>query len=135
MKKHGTESLYTFITCMAIFLFVISFGASPTFSQESVAFIESDVFTQRSRQAPVFGHDSHNEKAKIEECATCHHGVDAQGKQDLDDMTAGTPCSECHAVVSSTGTPLMRAYHQQCINCHKEEARGVTHCGGCHQKG
>lgn len=104
------------------------------FSQEDMKEIKADAFAPHSRPAAVFVHDAHNEKAALEDCAVCHHGKDDKGNQDKEDMSAGTPCAECHAVSGATGTPLKRAYHQQCINCHEDRGAGPTHCAGCHKK-
>ena len=30
-------------------------------------------------------------------------------------------------------TPLMRAYHKNCIECHKAQNKGPTTCGACHK--
>ncbi len=123
---------------VAVFLAVAAFGlfsgARTAVSQEDMTKISAEAFTQHTRPPAVFKHDQHNEKAKIEDCETCHHGKDAQGRLDPTDMSAGTPCAECHAVKNADGTPLMRAYHQQCISCHKERNLGPTNCAGCHKK-
>jgi hypothetical protein len=104
-------------------------AASP---QEDMRVVAPDALLPRSRPPAAFAHDDHNEKAKLEDCVVCHHGKDKLGNLDPEDMTAGTPCVECHAAGETTGTPLKRAYHQQCIACHKAEDKGPTHCAGCH---
>lgn len=108
-------------------------GLPHAFSQEDMRILAPEQLKPQSRPPAVFVHDQHNEKANIDDCAVCHHGKDKNGKQDREDMSAGTPCAECHAAEASSGTPLKRAYHQQCINCHKAENRGPTYCGGCHK--
>lgn len=106
----------------------------PAMSQDDMKEILAPAFEKHSRAAAVFVHDEHNEKAKLEDCAVCHHGKDeATGKQSLENTSEGEACSECHAVNASPGTPLMRAYHQQCIGCHQTSSKGPTHCGGCHK--
>jgi hypothetical protein len=101
-------------------------------SQEDMRIILSPAFAKHSRPAALFMHDKHNEKAGLEDCAVCHHGKDENGMRSLDDGSPGTPCAECHAAEQADGTPLMRAYHQQCIACHERNDKGPTHCGGCH---
>ena len=105
----------------------------PAMSQEDMKEILAPAFGKHTRPPAVFVHDAHNEKAKLDDCAACHHGKDANGKQTVEETSEGEPCSECHAVNASPGTPLMRAYHQQCIGCHQTSSAGPIHCGGCHQ--
>ncbi len=127
MKKHS-------FALLAALIGVAVLGVSAAVSQEDMKVVQAEAFTAHSRPAAIFVHDAHNEKAKIDDCAQCHHGKDSDGKLDKDDMTAGTPCVECHAVDAKQGTPLQRAYHQQCIRCHVERKMGPTYCGGCHKR-
>ncbi len=88
-----------------------------------------------TRPGAVFDHDAHNEKAGLEEnCILCHHSGE-KGKLVPGESSEGTPCADCHSVRAESGqTPLRRAYHRQCITCHKEAGRGPAHCSGCHVK-
>lgn len=124
----------------ALTVLFVSTLVGPWFSaavaQEDMREVRSGAFTTHTRPAAVFMHDTHNEKAGLDDCAECHHGKDAQGRRDREDVSAGTPCSECHAMdAGGKETPLRRAYHQQCIGCHKGRNAGPTHCGGCHVSG
>ena len=96
--------------------------------------LHSDEFKEHRRPAVTFDHDEHNERAKLDDnCAVCHHGGE-NGVLDSEDTSEGTPCSACHKVVAEPGrTPLMRAYHKNCIACHTERNLGPTTCGGCHK--
>lgn len=94
--------------------------------------LKSDAFESHRRPAVPFDHDAHNERAKIEDCLICHHGGE-NGVIDPEVGSEGTPCSECHEVNASGRTPLMRAYHKQCIECHRDLNKGPTTCGGCHK--
>ncbi|MDL2216462.1 cytochrome c family protein [Desulfovibrio sp. OttesenSCG-928-M14] len=134
MKKDAPAATLGFARCLCL-AFVLVLGAGfAAFAQDDMTHIKSPAFAEHTRPAAVFVHDAHNEKAGIEDCAACHHGKNAEGKQDKEDMSAGTPCADCHAVNAEKGTPLMRAYHQQCISCHEKQAKGPTHCAGCHVK-
>ncbi len=105
----------------------------PAFSQEDMEFISSDVFSAPRRPPAVFQHDLHNEKAEIEDCAVCHHGETEDGKMDMEETSEGTPCAECHPENPTNGkTPLMRAYHLQCVTCHMDKSAGPVACGQCH---
>lgn len=130
MKRHFAP--LKIALCLAAL--ALCLGASLAMAQEDMTHVKAEAFAAHSRPLAVFAHDAHNEKAGLEDCAACHHGKDAAGKQDKEDMSAGTPCADCHAPVAAKDTPLMRAYHQQCISCHVEQSKGPTHCAGCHQK-
>jgi hypothetical protein len=130
MKKHS-------FALLAALIGVLALGVSAAVSQEDMKIIKSEAFKSHTRPPAVFVHDAHNEKAKIdktEDCGLCHHGKDKSGKLDKKVTSEGTPCAECHAVDASEGTPLKRAYHQQCIHCHVEKKLGPTYCGGCHKR-
>lgn len=118
----------------AVLIGMLMSGLAAAMAQEDMKEIKAEAFTAHTRPAAVFVHDAHNEKAGIDECADCHHGKDANGKQDKSEISAGTPCAECHAVAAPVATPLMRAYHQQCISCHVEKQLGPSHCAGCHKR-
>lgn len=123
------------LALLAVIIGALMLSASFAASQEDMVEIKSEAFGSHTRPAAVFVHDEHNEKAGIEDCAACHHGKGADGRQDKDDVSAGTPCADCHSVDGKSGaTPLMRAYHQQCISCHVKEQKGPSYCGGCHKR-
>lgn len=106
--------------------------ALPALSQEDMKTVPNEVFGTPQKSAAVFAHDMHNEKAKLEDCGACHHG-DAAGKADPASPTPGQPCAECHPVQEVKGkTPLMRAFHRQCVGCHHDSGKGPLTCGECH---
>lgn len=106
----------------------------PAMSQDDMKEILAPAFEKHTRPAAVFVHDGHNEKAKLDDCAVCHHGKDADGRLTVEETSEGEPCADCHALNARPGTPLMRAYHRQCIGCHQSSSGGPTHCAGCHQR-
>ena len=117
---------------LALTLTAVLCGAPLAFSQGDMLVIKSEAFTSPQRPPAVFPHDAHNEKAKIDDCAACHHGGE-NGKRDPKATSEGTPCADCHSVTAAPGrTPLMRAYHQQCIGCHMQKKAGPVACGQCH---
>jgi len=130
MKKHSFALLAALIGVLALCI-------SAAVATDDMKVIRSEAFKPHTRPPAVYVHDAHNEKAKIdkvEDCGMCHHGVDKSGKLDKKVTSEGTPCVDCHAVNAKKGTPLMRAYHQQCIPCHVARNLGPTHCGGCHKR-
>ena len=78
-----------------------------------------------------FMHSKH--AAQIQDCAMCHHfrPLDA-------DASETTRCSACHQEAFRKDHPerigLKAAYHQQCMECHREMNQGPVDCIGCHNK-
>lgn len=102
-------------------------------AQEELKQLAPDALAPHGRPAARFDHDAHNEKAKLDDCGRCHHGTTKEGRLDPGAPSSeGTPCADCHAVKGGKGTPLQRAYHRQCMGCHKDRGAGPTACGGCH---
>ena len=102
-------------------------------AQEDMKEIKDPAFSVHRRGPAAFAHDAHNEKAKITDCVVCHHGG-KDGVIDKSASTEGTPCSECHTVAGKTGvTPLQRAWHRQCMDCHRKSGKGPLACGDCHK--
>ena len=119
---------------LALTLAAVLCGAPLAFSQGDMLAIKPEAFTSPQRPPAAFPHDAHNEKAKIDDCAACHHGG-KDGKIDRAASTEGTPCAECHPVKAAKGTtPLMRAFHKQCQGCHETAKKGPVACGECHVK-
>ena len=101
-------------------------------AQSDIVSLQSPAFIKPSRPAVAFKHDEHNEKAVLTDCVICHHGGKG-GKMDISASTEGTPCAECHPVKPGTkATPLMAAYHKQCVGCHETKKKGPVACGECH---
>ena len=109
------------------------FLALPALSQEDMTTIPDQGFAKHTRLPAVFNHDAHNEKAGITDCVVCHHGG-KDGVLDKNASSEGTPCSECHTVRGGPGvTPLARAWHRQCMGCHRAVGKGPLACGDCHK--
>ncbi|HSO19127.1 MAG TPA: cytochrome c3 family protein, partial [Desulfosarcina sp.] len=90
-------------------------------------------FGVRQRPPVVFNHEEHNEKAGVEECATCHHeGFDKDGAAIEGDPA--TECSECHMADGKDKMDLMRVYHLNCKGCHEAQKAGPVQCAECHDK-
>jgi predicted CXXCH cytochrome family protein len=114
------------LACMLAFM--------PAYSQEDITALADDAFTNRQRPAAVFVHEEHNETAEIEECNVCHH-LYQDGEKVEDESSEDMGCSDCHNVKKGGPTrPLMKAYHNLCQGCHKNEEGPVT-CGECHPRG
>ncbi|BCS89712.1 acidic tetraheme cytochrome c3 TmcA [Pseudodesulfovibrio sediminis] len=132
MNKNICKIAASMLTIIAL---VVIYMAPTAFSQDDMTHVPTDAFTKLERSKVAFAHDAHNEKAEIEDCVVCHHSQNDDGTQNLEDSSEGESCASCHAVERTDGgTPLMRAYHKQCIDCHKEKAKGPVACGECHAK-
>lgn len=102
------------------------------FPQSEMTSLRSEALAPHKRLAVRFVHDAHNEKAGLEDCAVCHHDAVKDGKMTMESSSEGIPCADCHAADAQKGTPLQRAFHRQCIECHQKGNKGPTACGGCH---
>ncbi len=128
MRKRMVTLYIGMAVLVSMFCFV------PAYGQEDIVSLEDSAFTDRQRPAAVFRHDEHNEKAEIEECNVCHH-VYQEGNKVEDDSSEGQGCSDCHHVEEDHPTrPLMKAYHDLCKECHRENDKGPVTCGECHPK-
>ena len=95
--------------------------------------LDSPVISKREdHYKPVrFMHTKH--AADIQDCALCHHfrPADPEAKET-------TRCSACHQEPFNPQHPdrlgLKAAYHQRCMDCHQEMAKGPVDCIGCHAK-
>lgn len=76
-----------------------------------------------------FAHKRH--AALTRDCSKCHH----YRPKDPDALET-TRCSACHQDSFNPDRPerigLKAAYHGQCLECHRQEARGPVDCNGCH---
>jgi len=131
-KKHTFTIAASLVT---LCLLVIAYMAPAAFAQDDMTMVPVDAFTKLERPRVPFVHDEHNEKAGIDDCVVCHHSKNDDGTRDMENSSEGESCSSCHDVKRTDGgTPLMRAYHRQCIDCHKKEGKGPVACGQCHKK-
>ena len=145
-QRNGLTTQVAIVTAIlaAALLFLLLPPVHTAPAQEDMKNLAPEALAPHSRPAARFVHDTHNEKARIDECGACHHGTTEDGRRDAMAPTSeGTPCADCHAVhagggggggKTGKGTPLERAYHRQCMGCHRDQGKGPTTCGGCHTK-
>lgn len=101
---------------------------------EDVYFLLDSPFIKKREDhyEPVrFAHKRH--AALIQDCSKCHHY-----RPKDESALETTRCSACHQDSFNADHPerigLKAAYHQQCMECHKQEAKGPVGCKGCHLK-
>lgn len=114
-------------------LILASAMAQPEARTAAPGTLAVDALAPHTRAPALFNHDAHNEKAKLEDCAVCHHDA-KDGKIIAGVSSEGTPCADCHAV-KGKATTLRMAYHRQCMGCHAARGNGPTACGSCHSGG
>ncbi len=128
MRKRMIALYIGMAVLVSVFCFV------PAYAQEDIVSLQDSAFVDQQRPAAVFQHEEHNEKAEIEECNVCHHLYEA-GEKVEDDSSEGQGCSDCHHVEEDHPTrPLMKAYHDLCKECHRDNDKGPVTCGECHPK-
>ena len=79
------------------------------------------------KYVPVeFDHEMHTETTDY--CTDCHHANTTYDRI--------VKCDTCHkpGKAEEGKTNLKKAYHDQCINCHKEQDEGPQDCGDCHEE-
>ena len=126
------KGLFILLAVLSVFSFVIV----AAYSQEDMRFIDNDVFDNPQRPPSVFIHDEHNELAQIEDCNQCHHVYDDNGNLQEDESSEDQSCSDCHDLEPSGKKPgLLKAFHRNCKECHKQQKKGPLMCGQCHVRG
>ncbi len=99
--------------------------------QDVYFLLDSPIIKDREdHYEPVrFAHKRH--AALANDCSRCHHF-----RPKDENALETTRCSACHQDSFNPDHPerigLKAAYHQQCIQCHKDEAKGPVDCKGCH---
>ncbi|MFO7665953.1 MAG: cytochrome c3 family protein [Desulfobacterales bacterium] len=118
------------LTLCSIFVAAVAVIVVTAYSQENVKSVQDSAFKTKMRPGAVFLHDEHNEKAKIEDCGTCHH-VYKDGVKVEDETSEDRECSECHKI-NGDPVPLIAKYHLRCKGCHEEKKAGPVMCSECH---
>ncbi len=123
---------------IAVFILLAALLCTTVYSQDDEEIIRMDnsAFETPQRPGAVFDHDTHNEIAELEDdCSVCHH-VYEDGKIVEDESSEDTPCGDCHGLKKSpdNSTPLRKAFHKRCRDCHFESKKGPVLCGECHIK-
>ena len=100
--------------------------------------IEEEVFADSNqRPAALFTHKPHveSEELGVNSCCQCHHMY--QKSEMLCSRIVGQECSDCHLKDKEAGKnkrSLRNAYHELCIDCHKEVDQRPLSCGECQKK-
>ncbi|GAB6909784.1 Cytochrome c class III [Desulfosarcina cetonica] len=129
------------ITALALTLLVLTVlgGFSVSHGQEAEIVLDNaNAYGRGQRPVVRFSHELHMD---MFDCLDCHHDYDNQENVlDEEDLEAGNPAVRCTSCHDSDSTPdLERAYHVQCMGCHRQaringEDTGPELCGECHIK-
>lgn len=111
----------------------VLFLAMAVYGSDTLEILSNAAFENPVMAEVPFPHDSHNERAQIDDCSVCHH-VWENGELSTE-SSEGTPCADCHdPSLHRRGLNLSAAYHGLCKDCHIKEGRGPIVCGECHRK-
>ncbi|WP_155306608.1 cytochrome c3 family protein [Desulfosarcina widdelii] len=114
-------------------------ASSIVFGQEDDLLLNNtDAYPIVQRASVYFPHDLHTDSF---DCLYCHHDyLDGQNNLDTDELYEGNSAIRCRACHDKgLKNELKRAYHKQCLGCHRESRiKGVPSgpelCGECHIK-
>ena len=145
----------TLFGMVALLLFA-SLPLQQSRAEESPETVVLDSLAQYYEPA-TFNHAMHVDLTGSENCATCHHHTTGMPAEDADCVrchgasgeTDEVSCTSCHAtspgragkmkesltlnLFHTDATGLKRAYHLQCLGCHKE-MEAASGCEDCHAK-
>jgi len=122
--------------CAAVAALVVLGHRPPVYPQPDEVFIDNNAGAGKgSRPGVFFPHALHMDAL---ECLECHHdyrdGRNVLDEEDLEEDGTAV-CAACHTDESPTG--LEKAYHRQCIGCHRrlnrqEDTALPVLCRDCH---
>ena len=96
--------------------------------ENKIAIAHTEIFGKLERPQVIFDHGKHEEALKTEGCNACHPA-------DGEALKFAFPKN-----IKKTGkTAVMKAYHDECIDCHKKKNNeskksGPVTCADCHSK-
>lgn len=121
----------------ALLLVLILLGLPEAYGQEAELVLGNrEAHPGNQRAAVVFPHEVHMDEY---DCLACHHkylnGENILDEDQLEEGNSAIRCDTCHN--SHARICLRKAYHRQCIGCHRKlriagEATGPELCGECH---
>lgn len=138
-----------FFTSLVLCGFLVSVAPQPS-AMEGPDVVELDALSN-IYTAVTFDHTMHVDMAT---CATCHHHTTGMQTEDVrclqcheaSGQADEVACTGCHAgnggkmkesqaakLFHTESTGLKRAYHLQCLGCHKE-MEAASGCEDCHAK-
>ena len=104
-------------------MLVMMVGATGVFAQDKGPASLTIDYDGKKKKVANFTHAEHQKHMK---CNECHHKA-AEG---------ATPkaCHSCHHKKKGDAPAIKKAYHDNCIGCHKKEKKGPKKCNDCHKR-
>ncbi len=116
------------ITAVALLLL----AASPLQAQPDMMILGNSKGLGKTRPAVAFPHNRHAEAGLS--CKDCHHiyenGKNVLDESNLEEGNQDIRCSACHGPKFKVN--LKKAFHDQCMGCHRKKKTGPRLCGECH---
>ncbi|MBI5251608.1 MAG: cytochrome c3 family protein [Desulfomonile tiedjei] len=132
MNRRGKVVIASVLAIAALAAFTLAHAATKMPEQDLVI-NTTDVFKEKKKAPVNFSHPKH----KALKCIDCHHEY-KDGKNVWQEGQEVKKCGACHKFEAQDKiVKLEKAYHDQCINCHKKfkaekKTTGPTACAKCH---
>jgi hypothetical protein len=119
------------VLCVAVLAMVCGFSAI-SMAGEGPETVTIDT-PKKKNTTVTFAHWTHQAS---NDCATCHHGKNADGSQGPYVAGNEAKCATCHdgSLANKKVATAKKAAHVKCKGCHKAEKKGPTKCNDCHVK-
>ena len=135
MQPH-TVRLAVFLACILLASGALATTAAETNTGPETMVLRSTIDPDKEPRAATFPHREH--QARLD-CAECHHGQGADGKQ-----TPYVPgqqiakCESCHNTkaegMNKEYNTFQKAAHANCRSCHQQTEPKLAKCSVCHKK-
>ncbi len=135
MQPH-TVRLAVFLACILLASGALATTAAETNTGPETMVLRSTIDPDKKPRAATFPHREH--QARLD-CAECHHGQGADGKQ-----TPYVPgqqiakCESCHNTkaegMNKEYNTFQKAAHANCRSCHQQTEPKLAKCSVCHKK-
>ena len=95
-----------------------------TAQDNKISIAHTEIFGKLQRPQVIFDHKKHAEAYKTKGCTECHP------VNDKNELIFNFP----KKVKGKSAKAVMKAFHDECIDCHKKEKKGPVTCNNCHMK-
>jgi len=127
-----------FVVLSVLYLILIAFGLTLVYSvgnpvsvkqvitaqDNKISIAHTEIFGKLQRPQVIFDHKKHEDAYKTKGCKSCHP------VNDKNELVFAFP----KKVKGTGGKAFMKAFHDECIDCHKKEKKGPVECNNCHKK-
>ena len=142
-KKTTLKKGLGFLAVSAAVMFFWAFLSAAVVESPDEVIINNDGWPKDTYEPVTLSHNKHATEYNVQ-CKDCHH-VYEDGKNVWEEGQPVQKCSECHNVYKlgkdlreaseeEKKLSLHKAYHDNCVGCHKQEKKGPVKCLECHAK-